>query len=84
MGMGGPRGPNPMATAGEPEGREMGERMMRHMHPPKGAMFVFRRGDARVIIKCADDEPTKACVDGATALLDKLPNAPAASSGAPH
>ena len=84
MGMGGLRGPNPMMMGGGPGGGEMGEWMMRHMHPPKGAMFVFRRGDARVIIKCADDEPTKACVDGATELLDKLPGAPAASSGGSH
>ncbi len=84
MGMGGPRGPYPMMMGGGPERREMGERMMEHMHPPRGAMFVFRRGDARIIIKCADDEPTKACVDGATALLDKLPNAPAAPGGGSH
>lgn len=64
-------GPHPMMMGGGEEGREMEEGMM-HMHPPKGAVFMFRRGDQRVMIKCADDEPTKACVDGAGALLDKL------------
>ena len=48
--------------------------MMRmHMHPmSKAAHFRFRRGDAVVDIKCADDEPTKACVDASSALMDKL------------
>ena len=63
---------NPMMMAGPAAGREMEEGMMMHMHPPKGAVFMFRRGDNRVMIKCADDEPTKACVDGATTLMDKL------------
>lgn len=61
--------------------------MMRHGHmeavmremmhraapaPSKAARFMFRRGDALVNIKCADDEPMKACVDAGSALLDKL------------
>ena len=46
----------------------------RHMRPPpsKAARFMFRKGDSVVAIKCADDEPTKACVDAGSALLDKL------------
>ena len=48
--------------------------MMHEMHrpPSKAAHFRFRKGDAMVDIKCADDEPMKACVDAGSALLDKL------------
>lgn len=40
--------------------------------PSKAAHFIFERGDARIDVKCADDEPTKACADTITQLLDKL------------
>ena len=50
--------------------------MMEAMHPSKAASFHLRKGDARVDIKCADDEPTKACIDAASALLDKLATQP--------
>ena len=63
--------PHPMMMGHHPREHEMGEEMM-HMHSTKSAVFMFRDGDERVLIKCADDEPTKACVDGATALIDKL------------
>ena len=53
------------------EGGEDEMAMMR-MHLPKGAVFVFRNGPQRVIVKCADDEATKACVDGATALFGAI------------
>ena len=63
-----------------PMGR-MGMMMRMHMHPPpppsKAAHFRFRKGDAMVDVKCADDEPTKACVDAASVLLDKLAPNPA-------
>ncbi|HYZ63745.1 MAG TPA: hypothetical protein VE650_14950 [Acetobacteraceae bacterium] len=55
---------------GEHEGHGPGMHMMRH--PPRSAVFAFRRGETRVFIKCSDDEPTRACVDAASALLDKL------------
>ena len=53
-------------------------RMMEHRMPPpsKAAQFRFRKGDAMVDIKCAEDEPTTACVDAGSALLDKLMAAP--------
>ncbi|MDQ2805109.1 MAG: hypothetical protein M3Y41_21430, partial [Pseudomonadota bacterium] len=63
---------NPMMMGGPAAGREMEENMMMRMRPPKGAVFMFRDGDQHVLIKCADDEPTKACVDGASTLIDKL------------
>ena len=68
------RGPG-MERGGMEHGRWHG---MRRMGPGMGkaAFFSLRKGDAAVNIKCAEDEPMKACVDAAGALLDKL--APAA------
>lgn len=40
--------------------------------PPKAAHFIVARGDARIDVKCADDEPMKACADITLQLLDKL------------
>jgi hypothetical protein len=40
--------------------------------PSKAAHFIFERGDARIDVKCADDEPTRACADTISQLLDKL------------
>ena len=42
------------------------------MQASKAARFHFSRGENVVDIRCAADEPTKACVDAASALLDKL------------
>jgi len=33
---------------------------------------VLERGDARVDVKCADDDSTKACADVALQMLDRL------------
>lgn len=55
-----------------PHGMRMG--MMR---PPKAAIFHFARGEAEIHIKCADDEPTRACVEAAGILLEKLAAQPA-------
>lgn len=46
--------------------------MRRMMEASRGARFHFERGDARVDIRCAADEPMRACIDAATVLLDKL------------
>ncbi len=73
------RGPGMMSRGG-PQGME---RMMR-MHPPKGAVFMFRRGDQRVVVKCADEESTKACVDAAGTLMDKLAGMQGNAPSAPH
>jgi hypothetical protein len=40
--------------------------------PPKGAFFHLQRGDAQIAVKCADDEPTKACIEAVSQLLDKV------------
>lgn len=41
-------------------------------HPPRAAVFAINRGDTRIMIKCSDEEPTRACIDAATTLLDKV------------
>jgi hypothetical protein len=74
--MGGPGGPDGAGPMGERGGwgmRHGRAEMMRHMGPPpsKAAHFRLRRGDALIDVKCADDEPMKACVDAASVLLDK-------------
>ena len=47
---------------------EMGRDEMRH---GEGARFRFQRGESRVAVKCADDEP-RVCVDATLLLLDKI------------
>ena len=63
------------------EGRmgEMREMMMRRgrMRGPEGAHFTFERDGAVIDLRCADNETTRACVDAAAVLLEKL--APAAA-----
>jgi hypothetical protein len=40
--------------------------------PSKGAHVILERGDARIDLKCADDDATKACADIALQLVDRL------------
>ena len=48
-------------------------RMMEAMRPvSKAARFQFSRGEAEVDIRCAEDEPMRACADAAGVLIDKL------------
>ncbi len=49
----------------------MGRRMGR-MRGPQGAHFVFEREGAMIDLRCAENETTRACVDAAAVLLDKL------------
>jgi hypothetical protein len=62
----------------EMPGGEMGERrregamMMMMMARTNAAIFRFRRGDTSIFIKCAENEPTQACVTAAGTLLDKF------------
>jgi len=58
------------AMRGGPPGMHPG--MMRMMRPSRAARFHFSRNDGVVDVKCAEDEPMRACVDAASALLDKL------------
>jgi hypothetical protein len=52
---------------------EMMEHRMHHPPPPsKAAHFRFVHGNDMMDVKCADDEPMRACVDATVALMDKL------------
>jgi hypothetical protein len=55
-------------------GMHGGPHWMRHgmMRPSRGAHFHFARNNGVVDIRCAEDEPMRACVDAASVLLDKL------------
>jgi len=74
----GDRGPGMWREHMEPGHFGPGMRAMRH--PPRSAVFMMSRGDNRIMIKCSDDEPTRACVDAASALLDKFGAAAGAST----
>jgi hypothetical protein len=60
-----------MGDEGEMSGPEMREHRMM-MFRTTAAIFRIRRGDTSIFIKCADNEPTQACVVAAGTLLDKL------------
>jgi hypothetical protein len=40
--------------------------------PSKAAHFRLEKGDLKLDVKCADDEPMKSCADIALQLLDKV------------
>ena len=48
------------------------DREWHHRRMPSGAFFRFKHGEMEVVIKCADSEPTTACVSAASALIDKV------------
>jgi hypothetical protein len=60
----------PMPWHGWMEHRRPGMAMM--MMHTKAAFFRFQRGNASVTVKCAEDEPTQACANAASTLLDKI------------
>lgn len=73
--MGGPAAHRPPPPGGSMGAMMMDNEMMEHhKHPPRpeGAHFKFTRGDNTIDVKCADDEPMRACVDAAGTLLDKV------------
>jgi hypothetical protein len=59
-----------------------GEMMRMHMRRmammQKSAGFRFKRDGAEIDIRCAADEPMKACVDAASLLIDKVVSSTAA------
>jgi hypothetical protein len=68
-----PGGPGGHPPPGMMMGPMMGGAMMpHHPPPPKGTHFRFAKGDNTIDVQCAEDEPTKACVDATVTLLDKL------------
>jgi hypothetical protein len=61
-------GPPPPLPPGGP-----GPRGQRPSPPPeKAAHFRLQRGDALLDVKCADEEPMKACADLALQMVDRL------------
>jgi hypothetical protein len=66
--MGGPMGKEGMRGA-------MGHHGWMHRgeeHQGGGAVFAFRRGDQNIFIRCAEDEPMRACVDAASRLINAV------------
>lgn len=66
---------NPDAGVAPPPGGPPppnGPRAHRPPPPSTAAHLRIERGDTAVDIKCADDEPMKACADVTLQLLDKL------------
>jgi hypothetical protein len=49
--------------------------------PPKGAHLRIEQGENLVDLKCADDEPTRACADVAMTFLDRLGITPSRTTG---
>ena len=47
------------------------------MPPSRAAAFMIERGDTKIHVRCAENEPMQACVNAASALLDKVASAPA-------
>ncbi len=68
----------PGDQAGGRDGGGMRPQRMGHFRPSpsKAARFHIETGDADVGIKCADDEPMKACADFTLQVLDKLAGMP--------
>ena len=68
----------PDDQAGGRDGGDMRPHRMGHFRPPpsKAARFHIETGDADIGIKCADDEPMKACADFTLQVLDKLAGMP--------
>lgn len=50
----------------------MRERGGREESGSGGARFRFQRGDARIDIRCGDNESMSQCVEGASRLIDKV------------
>ena len=75
-----PGGPRPGPEAGAPPPpppgdprRGPGSDGLRPPPPPsRAAHIVLERGDARVDVTCAEDDPTKACAEVTLQMLDKL------------
>jgi len=58
--------------AGDPPPPPGGPRGHRPPPPSKAAHFHIERGDDVIDVKCAEDEPSKACGDFVLQLLDRI------------
>jgi hypothetical protein len=65
-----PGGTRPGPEAGAPPGGP--RRGPDAPPPPKAAHFRLERGETAVDVKCADEEPMKACADLTLQMLDRL------------
>ena len=65
-----PGGPRPGPEAGAPPGGP--RRGPDAPPPPKAAHFRLERGETAIDVKCADEEPMKACADLTLQMLDRL------------
>ncbi len=69
----GPRSPAPQAAPSPPPPPAGPRREEGPLPPPsKAAHFRVEQGDNGIDVKCADDEPTRACADIAMQFLDRL------------
>jgi len=59
-------------SAGDPPPPPGGPRGHRPPPPSKAAHFHIERGDDVIDVKCAEDEPSKACGDFVLQLLDRI------------
>lgn len=77
-----PPGPGPAGPGFGPRGPRGPEmdrmRGFPHRPPPpsRAASFHLQREDSVIHIRCAENEPTRACVDAAAVLLDKVAGLP--------
>ncbi len=55
-----------------PRGGWMGRGAGRRHRHPRGAHFVFQRGNARIDIQCPANQSVKDCVSAASTLIDKV------------
>jgi len=68
-----PQPGSPTATTGQaPQPPASGPRSEGAPPPSKAAHFRIEQGDNAIDVKCADDEPTRACSDIAMQFLDRL------------
>ena len=75
-----PGGPNTTGQAPQPPaGGPRGEAPL--PPPSKAAHFRVEQGDNAIDVKCADDEPMRACADIAMQFLDRLGIAQARTTG---
>lgn len=62
----GPGGPSEAGWRDGPHGRRMPP------PPSKAAHFRIEDGERKIDVKCADDEPMKACADIMMQIIDKM------------
>jgi hypothetical protein len=77
-----PQPGGPITTGQAPQPPAGGQRSEVLPPPSKAAHFRVEQGDNAIDVKCADDEPMRACADIAMQLLDRLGITQARTTGA--